>query len=281
MTHRDLLENAYGAYNRRDVDGLLELLTEDVDWPDGDARLVGRAAVRRYWLHQFTGTRTHDEPVRFVALSPDRTAVHIDQTVRDRDGRLLSRSALRYAFTVRDGLISRLDIAAVATLGLVGSGGIGGALARLAVGAGYDVVLGGSRGPETLSDLVEELGPLARAATAEEAATAGDAVVVAIPPEAHRAVPVGPLAGKVVIDAATTTGGLLQQVLPASRVVEAFDDIGAGEPATQGEPPGTPGRRALVIAGDDAAARRTVAVLIDEFGFDVVDVGPQAEGWRR
>lgn len=262
MTDRDLLENAYAAYNRRDVDGLLELLTEDVDWPDGDARLIGRAAVRRYWLHQFTQTRTHDEPVRFVALPPDRTVVHIDQTVRDRHGRVLSRGALRYSFTVREGLISRLDIAAVTTLGLVGSGEIGGALARLAVDAGYDVVLSNSRGPETLSDLVEELGPRARAATAGEAAAAGDVVAVAVPLGAHRAVPVGPLAGgKVVIDAnnyfphrdgvfpeleagSTTTSELLQRHLPTSRVVKAFNNIGAGELATQGRPPGTPGRRA-------------------------------------
>jgi hypothetical protein len=297
MTHRDLLENAYAAYNRRDVDGLLELLTEDVDWPDGDARLVGRAAVRRYWLDQFTQTRTRDEPVRFVALSPDRTAVHIDQTVQDRHGRVLSRGAFRYSFTVRGGLISRLDVAAVTTLGLIGSGEIGGALARLAVDAGYDVVLSNSRGPETLSDLVEELGPRAWAATAEGAAAAGDVVAVAIPLGAHRAVPVGPLAGKVVIDAnnyfphrdgvfpeleagTTTTSELLQQHLPTSRVVKAFNDIGAGELATQGQPPATPGRRALAIAGDDAAAKRTVAVLIDEFGYDVVDVGPLTEGWR-
>jgi hypothetical protein len=297
MTHRDLLDNAYAAYNRRDVDGLLELLTEDVDWPDGDARLVGRAAVRRYWLHQFTQTRTHDEPVRFVALSPDRTAVHIDQTVRDRHGRVLSRGTLRYSFTVRGGLISRLDISAVTTLGLLGSGEIGGALARLAVGAGHDAVLSGSRGPEVLSGLVEELGPRARAATAGEAAAAGDVVAVAIPLGDHRTVPVGPLAGKVVIDAndhlphrdgvlpeleagTTTTSELLQRHLPASRVVEAINDIGAGELATQGQPSGTPGRRALAIAGDDAAAKRTVAGLIDEFGFDAVDVGPLAEGRR-
>jgi hypothetical protein len=297
MTHRDLLENAYAAYNRRDVDGLLELLTEDVDWPDGDARLVGRAAVRRYWLHQFTETRTHDEPVRFVALSPDRTAVHIDQTVRDRHGRVLSRGALRYSFTVRGGLISRLDISAVTTLGLIGSGEIGGALARLAVDAGYDAVLSNSRGPETLSDLVEELGPRARAATAGEAAAAGDVVAVAIPLGAYRAVPLGPLAGKVVIDAnnyfpqrdgvlpeleagTSTTSELLQRHLPTSRVVKAFNNIGAGELATQGLPSGTLGRRALAIAGDDAAAKRTVAGLIDEFGYDVVDAGPLAEGWR-
>jgi hypothetical protein len=63
-------------------------------------------------------------------------------------------------------------------------------------------------------------------------------------------------------------------------VVKAFDTLGSGEPATRGRPPGTPGRRALAIAGDDAGARRTVGVLVDEFGYDVVDVGPLAEGRR-
>jgi 8-hydroxy-5-deazaflavin:NADPH oxidoreductase len=183
------------------------------------------------------------------------------------------------------------------TIGFIGSGHIGSTLARLAVDAGYDVVLSNSRGPETLADLVADLGPKARAATAEEAAAAGDLVVVTIPLKAYRAVPVAPLAGKVVIDTnnyyperdgefpeleaeTTTTSELLQQHLPTSRVVKAFNNIYFGELATQGRPAGTPGRRALAIAGDDADAKKTVAALIDEFGFDVVDVGPLAEGWR-
>jgi 8-hydroxy-5-deazaflavin:NADPH oxidoreductase len=183
------------------------------------------------------------------------------------------------------------------TIGFIGSGHIGSTLARLAVDAGYDVVLSNSRGPETLADLVADLGPKARAATAEEAAAAGDLVVVTIPLKAYRAVPVAPLAGKVVIDTnnyyperdgefpeleaeTTTVSELLQQHLPTSRVVKAFNNIYFGELATQGRPAGTPGRRALAIAGDDADAKKTVAALIDEFGFDVVDVGPLAEGWR-
>ena len=67
------------------------------------------------------------------------------------------------------------------TVGFIGSGMIGGTVARLSVAAGYQVVLSNSRHPETLKDLVEELGPLARAGTAEDAATAGDLVVVSIP----------------------------------------------------------------------------------------------------
>ena len=81
------------------------------------------------------------------------------------------------------------------TVGFIGSGNIGGTVARLAVAAGYDVVLSNSRGPQTLKDLAEELGPRARAATPAEAAAAGDLVVVSIPPRAYLAVPAQPLAG--------------------------------------------------------------------------------------
>src|SRR5439155_5905612 len=88
----------------------------------------------------------------------------------------------------------------MATIGFIGAGHIGSQVARLAVSHGYDVVVSNSRGPATLSGLVTELGPRARAATAEEAAKAGDIVVVTIPLKNYRQVPVAPLAGKVVID---------------------------------------------------------------------------------
>src|SRR3954447_3981106 len=128
------------------------------------------------------------------------------------------------------------------TIGLIGSGNIGSTVARLAVDAGYDVVLSNSRGPETLTDLVEQLGPRARAATPADAAVAGDIVVVTVPLEAYRQVPAEPLRGKVVIDTnnyypdrdghiaelddeSTTTSELLQAHLPESRVVKAFNNI--------------------------------------------------------
>src|SRR5512140_1375571 len=86
------------------------------------------------------------------------------------------------------------------TIGLIGAGHIGSQVARLAVANGYDVVISNSRGPETLSSLVAELGPKARAGTPAQAAKAGDIVVVTIPLKSYTAVPVEPLAGKVVID---------------------------------------------------------------------------------
>jgi hypothetical protein len=87
------------------------------------------------------------------------------------------------------------------TVGFIGSGMIGGTVARLSVAAGHAVVLSNSRGPDTLKDLVSELGPMARAATAEGAADAGDIVLVAIPLRAYESVPVRALVGRTVLDA--------------------------------------------------------------------------------
>jgi predicted dinucleotide-binding enzyme len=183
------------------------------------------------------------------------------------------------------------------TIGLIGSGHIGSQLARLAVAQGYDVVLSNSRGPETLSALVAELGTHARAATPAEAAEAADIAVVTTPLAAIETIPVEPLAGKVVIDTnnyypqrdrqiaeldneSTTVSELLQRRLPTSKVVKAFNHIQAAALTTEGQEAGTPGRRALVVVGDDAAARATVAGLIDSFGFEPVEVSPLSEGWR-
>jgi predicted dinucleotide-binding enzyme len=78
----------------------------------------------------------------------------------------------------------------------IGAGNIGAQVARLAVAHGHDVVISNSRGLETLSALITELGPKARAATAVDAATAGETVVVSIPLKHYVSVPVEPLAGR-------------------------------------------------------------------------------------
>ena len=183
------------------------------------------------------------------------------------------------------------------TIGLIGSGHIGSTVARLAVAAGHDVVLSNSRGPETLADLVAELGGHARAATAEEAAAAGVIVVVTIPLKAYRQVPVAPLRGKIVIDTnnyypqrdeqiaelddeSTTVSELLQAHLPDSYVVKAFNNIYFGHLLSLARPAGSPDRSALPIAGDDEGARKTVTGFLDDIGYDTVDAGPLAEGWR-
>ena len=122
-------------------------------------------------------------------------------------------------------------------------------------------------------------------------------VVVTIPLKNYQSVPVQPLKGKIVIDTnnyypqrdghipeldseSTTTSELLQAHLPTSKVVKAFNHIYASEITTDGRPAGTMDRRALVIAGNDAAAKAEVTRLLDEFGYDTVDAGPLAESWR-
>lgn len=183
------------------------------------------------------------------------------------------------------------------TVGLIGSGNIGSTVARLALAAGHDVVLSNSRGPETLSDLVAELGTGARAATAEDAAAAGDIVVVTVPLNAYLQVPVEPLRGKVVIDTnnyypdrdghiaelddeSTTTSELLQEHLPESLVVKAFNNIYFTHLGNQQRPAGDAERSVLAICGDNADAKTTVSAFLDSIGYDSYDVGPLSEGWR-
>jgi predicted dinucleotide-binding enzyme len=183
------------------------------------------------------------------------------------------------------------------TVGFIGSGNIGSTVARLAVSTGFDVVLSNSRGPDSLTDLVAELGSAARAATPAEAASAGDVAVVTIPLGRYRYLPVEELRGRVVIDTmnyypardgvidvledeSTTTSELLQGLVPDARVVKAFNNIFFRHLAVLPRPTGAPDRTALPIAGDDPDAKRSVAALLDAIGYDVVDAGPLAEGWR-
>lgn len=183
------------------------------------------------------------------------------------------------------------------TIGFIGSGNIGSQLARLAVARDYPVIMSNSRGPATLQDLVDELGDGAGAGTTQDAASKGDIVVVTIPLKNLDSVPAQPLAGKLVIDTCnyypqrdgqipelddetTTTSELVQNHLPGSSVVKVFNNIEFSQLTTDGSPAGTPGRRALPIAGDDSDAKQAVIELLDEFGFDAVDAGSLAEGWR-
>lgn len=183
------------------------------------------------------------------------------------------------------------------TIGIIGAGHIGSALARAFSGLGYDVVISNSRGPETLHDLVAELGPKVTAATAPEAAAAADIAVVTVPLRAVKDVPVEPLAGKIVLDTnnyyferdghiealdrgETTTSGLLQQHLPTSKVVKAFNHLFASDIDTTGLPAGDPNRRALGTASDHADAIELVTELYDRLGFDTVSAGPLSESWR-
>lgn len=183
------------------------------------------------------------------------------------------------------------------TIGIIGAGNIGSQIARAAIAVGYTVVIANSRGPETLSALVAELGANARAATAEQAAQAGDFVVVTVPLKAYEQIPVAPLAGKIVIDTNNyyferdgripaldngldTVSGMLQRHLVDSKVAKGFNHIMAKDITTDGTPAGTPGRRALATASDFEEAAELVDRLYDELGFDTVNVGPLSESWR-
>jgi predicted dinucleotide-binding enzyme len=183
------------------------------------------------------------------------------------------------------------------TIGFIGAGRIGSNVARAAIAQGYDVVLANSRGPETLSELVTELGAHASAATTAEAAEAGDFVVVTIPFHSALTVPVAPLVGKVVIDTnnyyferdghideidnhAITPSGMLQRHLVGARVAKGFNHIQSDQILTDALPAGTPGRRALATASDFPDAIELVTRFFDEIGFDTVNVGPLSESWR-
>ena len=182
-------------------------------------------------------------------------------------------------------------------LGLIGAGNIGGTLARLAVAAGLEVVLSNSRGPETLTGLVTELGEHARAATPAEAAAAGDLVVASLPLHAYDRLPAAALAGKTVIDTMNyfpprdgriaalddgelTSSALVQRHLADSRVVKACNNLLPTSLLTLARPFGAPDRSALPIAGDDPAAKAQVAELLDALGYDTVDVGTFVDSWR-
>lgn len=183
------------------------------------------------------------------------------------------------------------------TVGFIGSGNIGSTVARLALAAGHEVVLSNSRGPDTLADLVDDLGAGARAGTAAEAASAGDLVVVTIPLGRMADLPLDALTGAVVIDTmnyypardgnidaledeSTTTSELLQAQLPDASVVKAFNNIFFRHLASLARPAGAGDRSALPIAGDHAEAKASVATFLDSIGYDTLDVGPLAEGWR-
>jgi predicted dinucleotide-binding enzyme len=183
------------------------------------------------------------------------------------------------------------------TVGFIGSGMIGGTVAGLATAAGHHVVLSNSRGPETLQELVSELGPLARAGTTAEAAAAGDLVVVSTPLKAYPSLPAGALAGKTIADTGNyypqrdgqlpeldsgelTSAELLQRQLPGAAVVKVFNNIFYKHLRSLGRPPGAADRSFLPIAGDDPAARAAVTAFLDSIGYGTVDAGPLAEGRR-
>lgn len=183
------------------------------------------------------------------------------------------------------------------SIATIGAGNIGSNVAKAAVQAGHSVVVSNSRGPDTLTDLVAELGHNARAATIEDAARSGELVLIAIPLITVFDLRPDLFDGSIVLDAnnyypqrdgriadldnnEATTSELVQRHLSGSRVVKVFNHINAKEIPADGLPTGSPGRRALAIAGDDADAKAAVTGFLDTLGFDAVDLGPLSESWR-
>lgn len=183
------------------------------------------------------------------------------------------------------------------TIGLIGTGLIGGELARLSVAAGFNVVLSNSRGPESLNALVAELGSLARATSVEEAIAAADIVITPIPLQRYQSLPADKLSGKIVIDtmnyypmgdfhikeldeAKFTSSELVQQHLKNSKIVKAFHNVSFSHLSSIAKPKGDAERTTIPLASDNIEAKGRVAEFINAIGFNTVDAGSLAESWR-
>ncbi|HEY2497820.1 MAG TPA: NADPH-dependent F420 reductase [Candidatus Angelobacter sp.] len=181
-------------------------------------------------------------------------------------------------------------------IGILGAGNIGATAARLFVSAGHEVAISNSRGPESLRELVNELGPRAQAMTISEAARFGEIVLLAVPWRTPEALP-GPelLRNKIVIDAmnpyrpdggfydleGSTSSEVVLQRIPGSRLVKAFNTIYYVHLAERGRKDlPLDERHTIYVAGDDAEAKKIVARLIEEIGFAALDTGSLREGGR-
>jgi predicted dinucleotide-binding enzyme len=183
----------------------------------------------------------------------------------------------------------------VTTVGVLGVGRVGSAIARRAIAAGYRVVVAASGDPAKISLLVEVVIPGATALRAADVVEQADIVVIAVPFNRFPGVPLADLDGKVVVDVmnhwepidgslpefargGATTSEVVKGLASGARLVKTLNHIGYHELEENALPAGAEGRQALAIAGDDAAAKRQIADFIDRIGYDVVDIGSLAEG---
>lgn len=180
-------------------------------------------------------------------------------------------------------------------IGIIGAGNLGRSVARIATAAGLTVVLANSRGPESLTESVAALGSLASADTVEGAISRADIVVLALPYGAGVRLAPELLAGKIVVDATNhyaerdgqfdalasgASSALIAEQISSARVVKALNNVDFLRLRMLPREAGSAERTALPIAGDDAAAKSTVAGFLDTIGFDALDLGDLAESWR-
>ena len=109
---RALLEKAYAAFNRRDIDGALALMTEDVNWPKASegGRVVGKDEIRAYWTRQWGEFDPHVEPLAITEGDGGKVRVRVHQLVKSLQGDVLSDSEVLHVFTVNTGLIAAMDL---------------------------------------------------------------------------------------------------------------------------------------------------------------------------
>jgi hypothetical protein len=112
MNSEELLRTMYDAFNSRDIDAVLAAMTDDVDWPNAweGGRLRGHEAVREYWTRQWAAIDPHVAPVAIEPSADGRVVVKVEQTVRDLDGKVVASGTVRHVYTMRSGLVARMDV---------------------------------------------------------------------------------------------------------------------------------------------------------------------------